>query len=276
MLPAAVLQLLVVLRWSEPDASGSTTASSSPIKAFFESLDLGKIAVDPLLSNHRGGGDWEWIFDDSALGRSAGSALDWLRRPRPSFSYCNDLSCNWIHGDLLNPIQFASWVARLLLWLLHVSPELLLAPSFNLRREALFTLPFDGKDAAGDGGKSIAGEFVGDKVAYALAQGLKVVTACVERVYELVTPGNPAERKKPLSSRDCVVPRGRRGRAAAAPRLATPSSFSPSPSSACVAGQGPDGAGAGGPSLFPSRSAPARGRCGRVVLLGRRRSGVAA
>jgi hypothetical protein len=31
-------------------------------------------------------------------------------------------------------------------------------PSFNLRREALITLPIDGKDAAGDGGKCIAGE----------------------------------------------------------------------------------------------------------------------
>jgi hypothetical protein len=158
MLLAAVLQLLVVLRWSEPDASGGTKASSSPIKAFFESPDLGKIVVDPPLSSHRGGGDWERISDDPAFGRSAGSPPDWRWRPCLCFGYCDDLFCNWIHGDLKNPIQFASWVARLLLWLPQDSPELLLAPSFNLRREALFTLPFDGKDAAGDGGKCIAGE----------------------------------------------------------------------------------------------------------------------
>jgi hypothetical protein len=166
MLLATVMQLLVVLRWLEPDASGGTTASSSPIKAFFESPDLGKIVVDPPLSSHRGGGDWERISDDPAFGRSAGSfsgadrraPLDWLWRPHLCICYSDDLSCSWIHGDLQNPIQLASWVARLLLRLLQASPDLFLAPSFNLRREALFTLPFDGKDAAGDGGKCIAGE----------------------------------------------------------------------------------------------------------------------
>jgi hypothetical protein len=55
-------------------------------------------------------------------------------------------------------LQQASWVARVVLRHHLVSPGFSDAPSFNLRREALSHLPVDGKDAAGDGGNCIAGE----------------------------------------------------------------------------------------------------------------------
>jgi hypothetical protein len=159
--------LSAALRWEEPDAEGGGASSPPTIKLVGFSFDLDRSGLDLLLHRHHGGGNEDEIFVGAVLGRSTEghpgaahprSISGWHGRPHLFFYYCDDLSSSWIRGDLQYPIQPASWVARLLLRLLQASPDLFLAPSYNLRREALFTLPFVGKDAAGDGGNCIAGE----------------------------------------------------------------------------------------------------------------------
>jgi hypothetical protein len=156
--------LSAALRWEEPDAEGGGASSPPTIKLVGFSFDLDRSGLDLLLHRHHGGGNEDEIFVGAVLGRSTeghpGAALprsisDWHGRPHLFFYYCDDLSSGWIHGGLQYHIQPASWVARLLLRLSQASPDLFRAPSYNLRREALFTLLFDGKDAAGDGGKCI-------------------------------------------------------------------------------------------------------------------------
>jgi len=89
-----------------------------------------------------------------------------LGRRGPAVLRCQDLLCAGIGAQplsstaattsfaaglfrlLKNPLQQAPGVVRLLLRLQQASLELFDAPSFNLRREALFTLSINGEDAA--------------------------------------------------------------------------------------------------------------------------------
>jgi hypothetical protein len=75
--PAVALMMLVVLRWSEPKASGARSPKSSPIKLFGCSRDLsGSDLVAPLLCHHGGGADR--TPDEAAFSNLMSSTLEWI------------------------------------------------------------------------------------------------------------------------------------------------------------------------------------------------------
>jgi hypothetical protein len=65
------VQLLVELRWREPEAGGGRTSTSPSIKLFWCSQDLGDAALEFPLSSHPGGGEEEEIRGSTVLGGSA-------------------------------------------------------------------------------------------------------------------------------------------------------------------------------------------------------------
>jgi hypothetical protein len=82
LLQAAVLQLLVMLRRSEPETGGGRSSSPSSIKPIFSSSDLDVFVLDSPLSGHSGGGNWEGIPDEAAVDGSAGGISRVVLLPR--------------------------------------------------------------------------------------------------------------------------------------------------------------------------------------------------
>jgi hypothetical protein len=64
------LLLLVVLRWSEPEAGGIRAPTTSPINLIYFSLDLGSFILDSPLYDHRVGGDAEGPPDEVVVVQS--------------------------------------------------------------------------------------------------------------------------------------------------------------------------------------------------------------